>query len=139
VHVVIMEGKLAVAFLFLSSYIFLPFTETFHLLLKKYDLTKNEGKFSLFPSRSPKGKPSISFQCLQNKHISNCRFSNLFVIYPDFFNTRRKYCTNTENDLRNAQRSTWLAGNTKTAHSLFKKLKSPSTPYRGNVTDPCNH
>ena len=25
----------------------MPFTEAFHLLLKKYDLTKNEGKFSV--------------------------------------------------------------------------------------------
>ena len=34
-----MEGKLAVAFL--SIFVeFLPFTNTFHLLLKKYDLTK---------------------------------------------------------------------------------------------------
>ena len=104
--VVIMEGKLAVAFLSIFvKFFLLPFTETFHLILKKYDLTKNEGRFSLFPSSSPKGRPSISFQCLQNKHMTNCRFSNLFVIHT-FFNTRRKYCANTEKDLRNAHRST---------------------------------
>ena len=60
----------------------------------------HEGKFSLFHSSSPKGRPTISLQCLQT-NTSEIGF--LTCSLSKFFNTRRKYWTSTEKDLGNTQ------------------------------------
>ena len=58
----------------------------------------HEGKFSLFPSSSPKRRPTIFFQTNTSKIAGflTCSLSTSF-------NTRRKCWTNTEKDLRNTQ------------------------------------
>ena len=61
------------------------------------------------PSSSPKGRPTISFQCLQTNTSQIAGF--LTCSLSTFFNTRRKYWTNTEKDLRNTQTfhlTSWL-------------------------------
>lgn len=51
----------------------------------------HEGKFSLFPSSSPKGRPTISFQCLQTNTSQVASF--LTYSLSTIFKTRRKYWT----------------------------------------------
>ena len=61
------------------------------------------GNFPCFLySSSTKGRPIIAFQCLQTKsQIAGFLTCSLFT----FFNTRQKYWTPTEKDLRNTQTS----------------------------------
>ena len=85
----------------------------------------HEGKFSLFPSSSPKGRATISFQCLQTNTSQISSF--LTCSLSTFFNTRRKYWTNTEKNLRNTQTFHLTRRKYKDRTFRIKKL-SRSTP-----------
>ena len=50
------------------------FQQTLHTVNGKQPQSRfpaHQGKFSLFPSSSPRGRPTISFQCCKQRHITN--------------------------------------------------------------------
>ena len=88
-----------------------------------------KGNFPCFPLVHPKEDLLlISFQCLQTNISQIAGF--LTCSLSTFFNTRRKYWTITEKDLRNTQTFHLTSREYKDRTFPIKKLRSWSIPYR---------